>query len=333
MATLHKEFNDFNKKIRLTDSRRDSLVSSRNGIRKKIKDWFYDNKKNETMPKFHSQGSFSMNTTINPIPIYDEDNNKLVKYDIDDGVYFIEESDNRKNIDTYHNWIYEAVKDHTNQEPKRKTTCVRVIFSDGHHIDLPIYYKTTDTPELAHRSQDWIESDPKEFYEWFNNKAKKNKKIRKIVRYLKAWKNYREVKNTNLKLPSGFELTILVVNNFVDKDNDDTAFYETVKSIKNTLQNTFECLRPTTPKNENLFEEYSETRKNNFLDNLDSLLKACENAADESNFKEASKYYRSVFGDRFPYGKDEEQESKAQSIYNSFSKSDNKPKPYGEKWI
>ena len=81
MAVLHKEFINYNSSIKLTGSRKDSLRKSRKELRKKIRNWFKDNKEDELQPKFSGQGSFEMNSGVNPIPVYDEDDNKLLKYD------------------------------------------------------------------------------------------------------------------------------------------------------------------------------------------------------------------------------------------------------------
>ncbi|WP_461643968.1 cyclic GMP-AMP synthase DncV-like nucleotidyltransferase [Labilibaculum euxinus] len=332
MAVLHKEFTKYNKEIKLTPSRKESLKKSRKEIKKKIRKWFKDNKPDELQPKFHGQGSFEMNTGVNPIPEKDSENNTLLKYDLDFGVYFIEEDeeDNKQNIETWHNWVYKAVENHTAQSPIKKTTCIRVIFNDGHHLDLPIYYKVDNVIELAHKVKSWIESDPKEFYEWFNNL--KNEQLERIVRYLKAWKNFRELKNTNLKLPSGFELTILVANNYVEDDNDDKSFSETIRKMDAELNkaNGFKCLRPTTPKDEDVFANYSTSRKDNFLSTLKSLLNDLDRAKDEKNFKKASEILRNnQFGDRFPLGADKDEEEKSNNLGNSLGATLITPKPYG----
>lgn len=290
MAVLHKEYIKYNTEIKLNDSRKESLVKSRKELRKKVKKWFAEKKPDELQPKFGSQGSFEMNTTINPIPNYDEDGNKLLRYDLDDGIYFLEKEneDNRKSIQTWHDWVFESVDNHTFQDTIRKTTCIRVVFADGHHIDMPIYYKLDDAIELAHLSKSWIESDPKAFYEWFN--GLKNAQLERLVRYLKGWKDYREFHNSSLKLPSGFELTILAANNYVKDDNDDVAFRETVRAINTEMNKPsgFKCLRPTTPKDEDVFSSYSETRKTNFLNAISSLLSDLDRADKEKNFKKAS---------------------------------------------
>jgi hypothetical protein len=332
MAVLHKEFTEFNKKIRLSESRREMLKASRKDIKRKIRKWFKDNKPTELQPKFHGQGSFEMFTGINPIPMKDDDGNTLLKFDLDFGIYFIEkeEEDNKQTVETWHNWVYQSVEDHTSKKPVRKTTCIRVIYSDGHHIDLPIYYKHDDIIELAHKSKGWIESDPKEFYEWFNNI--KNAQLERIVRYFKAWKNYKEINNSNLKFPSGFELTILAANNYVEDDNDDKAFRETVRKIDTELNkpNGFKCLRPTTPKGEDVFYNYTISRKNNFLSTLKSLLNDLERAKDDKNFKKASEILRNNhFGDRFPLGADKDEEEKSNNLGKSLGAASITPKPYG----
>lgn len=332
MASLHQQYNRFNTQISLNKDKKASLITSRNSLKEKIKKYFKEEKSDELQPKFWEQGSFAMNTTVNPIPVKDEDDKTLLKYDLDLGIYFIEneDEDNRKNIDTWHNWVFNAVENHTNTAPPvRKNTCVRVIFNDGHHIDLPIYYVNDDKIELAHKNKGWIESDPKEFAEWFTNKAKENQQLRRIVRYLKAWKNYREIKNSNLRFPSGFALTILAVNNFSPNDRDDIALKETIEKIKETLDFNFECLRPTTPEGEDVFSNFSETRKNDFLNAIDCLLKDCQNALDEKNFKTASKYLRKHFGDRFPEGKDENEEAKSNRLSNALGAT-LASKPYAE---
>ncbi len=335
MATLHKYFAEFNTKIKLNNDKKDSLLKSRKSIKEKIIKYFKENKPNALQPTFKGQGSIEMNTTVNPIPIWDKEKEKyLYKYDLDYGVYFTEKDgeDNKKSIDTWHSWVYNAVDDHTNTPSNSKNTCVRVNFADGHHIDLPIYYAKDGKPYLAHKSKGWIESNPTEFTEWFNNEAKEKPNLRKIVRFLKAWKNHREIQNSNLKFPSGFALTILATNNFVDDDNLDICLLETVKKIKKELDNRFECKRPTTPKGEDLFADYSDTRKNDFLNALNSLITDLENAKEEKNYKKATEYIQNQFGERFPIGKDKDEDSSNKKLSSILGSSIIKPKPYANGW-
>lgn len=331
MAVLHKEFTAFNQKIKLTQKRKESLQASRKALRKTIRGWFIKNRPTELAPKFWGQGSFEMNTTVNPIPEYDEEGNKLLKYDLDDGIYFIEKEgeDTRRSIQSLHDDVYDAVQDHTKEDTIRKTTCVRVVFSDAHHIDLPIYYMDGDTPELAHRSQGWIESDPKAFIDWFNTQPDLHQ-LRRIVRYLKAWKNYKEHLRSDLKLPSGFQLSILAVEHYTPKDNDDEAFRLCVEAMSLALNRLggFQCLRPTTPEGEDVFADFSETRKKNFLNCLSNLVEACQKAKLEKNFKIASEYFINEFGDRFPKGEDKDDRIKSKELGGAMAGSGITHKPY-----
>ena len=308
MANNHTQFTTFNESIAISKAKKETLQGNRDTLREKIRKYFKDNKPNEIKPSFRSQGSFVMKTTVNPIPQWSEDEKKhLYKYDIDDGVYFIGQAEDKTSIGTYHDWIYDAVKDHTNKGAIDKTTCVRVLYSDGHHIDLPIYFKIKgdDTiPQLAHKSKDWIDSDPKAFFDWFNEKAKDKEQLRRIVRYLKAWRDYRHTQNSSTKMPSGFILTILAANNIsYSTDRDDIALKDTLINIQNAIDPSkggkFECYRPTIPTDEDLFSSYSDTKRDYFLSQLDSFVKSAKEAVEGSNPKESCEKWQKYFGDRF----------------------------------
>lgn len=312
MANSHEIFTEFNKIIRLNDSKRKSLKKSRKSLRDKIRKYFREEKPDEIKPKFTGQGSMPMDTIIEPIPREieeDGETKKVYYYDVDDGVYFIGEEENRRAIQTYHNWIVNAVDGHTNTPPLDKTTCVRVLFSDGHNIDLPIYFKCDDVPELAHKSKGWIDSDPKAFIEWFEGKIKDKEQLRRIVRYLKAWSDYRQFKRTEKKMPSGFILTILACNNYLENERDDVALKETLVLIQSALQSKFECLRPTAPEGENLLDGYN--HKDYFMECLQKLIDDAKSALEEKNPKKACEKWQKHFGDRLPchLAKDEEEKN------------------------
>lgn len=330
MAVLHKEFIEFDKKIKLTEAKKSDLKNSRKGLRKQIRAWFSENKSDEIQPKFHSQGSQQMNTGNNPIVVI-ENEEKLYPYDLDDGVYFIEkeEGNNRRTISEWHNWVHAAVENYTGKMPEKKDACIRVLFSDGHHIDLPIYYKKGDEIELAHKEDGWLEADPKAFYEWFNEH--KNTAIERITRLIKGWKNFQENNNSSLKLPSGFELSILVVDNYVEDDNLDDSFRLTLTSISEELEKPggFKCERPTTPDGENLFQSYSFERQSKFLEKLRCLVEDIEKAKKESNFKKATEILRDKqFGNRFPLGEDLDEKDKSKRFENCLVGAVVNPKPY-----
>lgn len=311
MANCNEHFDTYNSTIRLTDARRRSLKSSRKELRKKIRKWFTENKPDETKPKFSGQGSMAMDTIINPIPRKvkeaDEEKTKLY-YDVDDGIYFEgdEEIKNRKTPATYHNWIYQAVEGHTETDPIDKSTCVRTTFSDGHHIDNPIYYKKGNIPELAHKIKGYIDSDPRAFTEWFNNQADSNPQLRRLTRYGKGWLDNRDFSNVSKAMPSGLVISILFAENFVSRiDRDDIALKETLVNIQAKLQREFACRRPTTPIGENLLEGYSQ--KDYFMNCLSNFIEDAKKALEEKNIRKSTELWRKHLSDRFPLGEDKDE--------------------------
>ena len=296
----HKLFEKFNGDIRLTNSKREKLKNSRSALRDKINKFFEE--KSWGKPEFHSQGSFPLQTNLNPIRVK-EDGAIKEKYDMDDGVYFICPESDRKTPETYHNRIKKAVEGHAS-DVIDKNTCVRVVYADGHHIDLPAYWleDKDSTPQLAHKSEGFIDSDPVEFMGWVKEKISQTNstgQLRRIIRYLKAWKDYREYKNSSLKLPAGFILTILACNHYKENDRDDLALHDTVESIGNELDWNFVCYRPTTPEGEELLERYNADK---VLHELEVFAGDAQKAIDSNCEEEASKYWKKAFGDRFPVG-------------------------------
>jgi len=216
-------------------------------------------------------------------------------YDIDDGVYFEVETEPKESTSTFHKWIYDAVGDHTNNVID-KNPCVRVIYHDGHHVDLTIYYCIgTNHPFLAHKKNGWIMSDPQEFIAWFNGRLDFQKQLRRIVRYLKGWCDYKSLAAT-----TGLVLTILAAENYYEDDRDDIALLNTLKNIQSKLKSYFSCYRPTTPNTDDLLKNCSETDKNSFLNALDSFIKSGDQAIAEKNQKDACEKWEKHFGDRFP---------------------------------
>ena len=307
MANCHTLFIDFDNCITLNDSRKKSLKRSRKSIRDRIRNYFRDKMPNQKKPQFWSQGSFEMNISVNPIGRKETRNGEektVYKYDVDDGVYFIDEEDNRRYIQTYHNWIYEAVDGYTDEDPIDKNTCVRVLFHDGHNIDLPIYFLDDEadaTPELAHKAKGWIESDPREFVEWFNEKAEGKPQLCRLVRYLKAWSDYQNYNAGTRKMPSGLVMTIWAAENAVfATDRDDISLRDTLQAIKNKVdvEATYRCDRPTVPEGEDLLENYQ--YKNYFKERLGEFLESAKQACNETNQKEACLKWQKHLGPRFP---------------------------------
>lgn len=286
----HNLFLEFHSKIKLSKDKKEELTRNRIALKNKIVNYF--DEKDLKRPLFHPQGSFALNTICNPIEGND--------YDLDYGVYFICPRSEREEAQTYQNRVARAVKDHA-KDFKVKNTCVRVLYSDGHHIDLPCYWLAAmrGTPYLAHKAKGFVESNPKLFEDWVNERiAQSGGQLRKTIRYFKAWAEFR-AHEKGVKLPSGFILTILTCKNFSSNSQDDLAFLKTAKNIQDALLDDFSCDCPTSSTSENLLEKYS---KDSVLKELEVLIDCGENARKSTCEKEASKFWIKVFGGRFPLG-------------------------------
>lgn len=300
MANNHEQFVAFHDAIKANDSRIEKLKGNRKALRDRIRNYFKNNLEDEIQPKFYSQGSFAVGTILNPIV----DDDGLAAYDLDDGVYFIGESENDKHeIQWYHDKIYAAVDGHTDQKPNDKNACVRVNYADGHHIDLPIYFKVDgdEHPQLAHKKKPWTKQDAQEFNKWFEEQCSNKRYLREIVRFLKAWRDWMKY-DKSVDLPCGFILTILAANHYTENDASrwDVIMKDTLVSIHDELskEGHFKCKRPVSP-NEDLFEHYSETKKHTFLSRLKSFKEDAVRAVESKNQKEGCEKWQKYFGDRF----------------------------------
>lgn len=300
MANNHEQFVAFHETIKATDVRKKKLKANRKTLRDRIKKYFKDNLPDEIQPKFHSQGSFALDTILNPI----KDDDGLAAYDLDDGVYFIGESEEDKHeIQWYHDKVYAAVDGHTDQKPNDKKSCIRVNYADGHHVDLPMYFKVEGDahPQLAHKKKPWVEQDAKDFENWFREQCDRKTYLREIVRFLKAWREYMKAEK-GVDLPCGFILTILAANHYTENDSTrfDVIMKDTLVSMEDELSKDghFKCKRPVSPY-EDLFENYSDTKRNTFLSRLKSFREDAERAVNSKNQKEGCEKWQKNFGDRF----------------------------------
>ncbi|WP_235822720.1 CBASS cGAMP synthase [Cytobacillus massiliigabonensis] len=295
LAQCNDLFIEFDGKIKLKSEKKETLRTSRNALRKKIQNYF-ENTLKVTKPNFWGQGSYMMNTTIEPIE---------GEYDIDDGVYLKHLASKKEEewpvASTVHNWILKAVDGHTSTPPVNKNTCVRVIYKDDYHIDFPIYIKgdNAEHPKLAHKTKGWIDSDPKALTNWFNSEVtSKGEQLKRIVRYFKAWKDN---KKGDDKFPSGMVFTILATNHFVEgyEEDDDSAFIAIAKEIYDNLNDSFSLTRPVFP-DEELLDDWSETAKTNFLSKLSTLVTNGQKALEKDKLSDAADIWIKIFGDRFP---------------------------------
>ena len=296
MANLDSNFQEFFGELQITDTKRQKMIASHNNLRLKIKNHFKVNHP-EYNPSFYIQGSYKMGTTIRT---------KEDECDLDDGCYFIPKPD--VSAQTLQCWVKDAVEGTTDARPLHKNKCIRVQYTAGYHIDLPIYRKETDNnkehPELAIRDEGYKVSDPRELVIWFQGKKKDNYALVRLVSYLKAWTD-----TVRGFMPPGLAMTILASNNQKRHDGrDDIALRDTLKSLKTALCTCFTCIVPAPPY-DNLFESYDAERKQKFFDELNKFIEDADKAIEEKNKLKASILWQKHLGSRFPLSRDEDDEA------------------------
>lgn len=285
---LHTAFKKFDETIILSKSKADSILKSREAVRDKIRNYF-KNELHENQPRFKWQGSFAIHTALNPI-----NENEV---DIDDGLYLnnVDETDEftwptPKEI---HNTIMSALEGHTQDGYEDKTSCVRVIYKKNYHVDIPIYIMKNGHALLANKkTNEWEASDSKDFRDWYY-KTRKNDQTSRIVRYLKAWRDY---KNFDF---ASIELTILVAKHHVQNGDDSIALKETLAEICNVLTWSKRVDKPVSPF-EDLWGELSDSEKDSRIRKLEKLRSDVQTAINASSAHRASIILREQFGERFP---------------------------------
>jgi hypothetical protein len=308
MADCSEIFARFNSNISLRPFEKQYLRKARTSITTRIINNF---RTKPQIPKieFKPQGSYTMDTIIRPLN---------GEYDIDIGIYFAFPSNNIEDWpvpQSVSGWVVEAVKTHTSTPPENKTTCVRVTYkpvspgSDfGYHVDLPVYGKYTDwwaekyTVIGMNDERQWNQkSHPLAFTDWFNKQCLKNEKDKKqlirIVKYLKAWKDFQ---TKDIKMPSGMILTIIAAKNFQFDDRDDIALCKTLDLIYFNLWWGFWVIKPVEPGNDLVDSSiFPSRRKKFFMQKLEELRDDAQKALDSTSNSEAISIWQKHFGDRF----------------------------------
>lgn len=179
------------------------------------------------------QGSVAMSTVVQ-----NEEND----YDIDVAVVFDKSALGDKGAQAARNMVANALKRKTKQfiaEPEEKTSCVRVQYADGYHIDFAVYRREWDdwsqSYKYEHAGSDWTERELRGLTEWFKNQNNDSDgKLRKVVRLSKMFCKSRESwKN----MPSGLLQTVLCDEKLqTSYDRIDELLYYTMKEIVDRLE-------------------------------------------------------------------------------------------------
>lgn len=299
MANTNKQFQEFDINLSIPVSKKEKMANSREFARKQIESYFKKNQPDYPV-SFWIQGSHKNSLNIRT----EEDD-----CDQDDGVYIDRDPNDSVDGTTLQKWIFEALKDITNESTEHRKKCIRNNYKENnmgtYHIDYPSYYYQKDKmkhPLLTVKNELLEESDPQEFTEWLNKNTDEKGQLRRNIRYLKAWC---DSKSKEQKMLNGLTMTVLSVNNFVSVDNrDDESLYKTLLEIHKSLKSKWTCIMPATP-NDDLLRGYDQKVKDNFIKALSTLIDDAKKALDSQSNYEATKLWKKHLGHRFPLAPDD----------------------------
>lgn len=183
------------------------------------------------------QGSMAMHTIIQ---------NEEKDYDIDVAIIFDSEICSDKSALAMRKIVCESLEKKTKQfnaQPEIKTSCVRLHYEEGYHIDFAIYKKTIDTNtneiKYEHSGSNWSLRDVESVEQWFNDNNKDSDGLlRKIVRLSK------QLCSVRTNMPSGLIQTALCIECLYKDEKLDFAFYKTLQNIHNRLSTSTDITLP-----------------------------------------------------------------------------------------
>lgn len=251
----HSEMTNFHRdNVTLSNKQQGQMRTHRDAGRTRLENGLNEAKKPQ--PKeVRSQGSYQMRTMVQ-----DDDND----YDIDDGAYFA--SDDLKDdagVELTPKAARQRVCDalawdgRLKKEATVKNNCVRQVYAEGYHIDIPVYRivatKDENNDSVEHyelaSGDEWIRSDARAVTRWFNglvgelNSGESDgSQMRRVT---KLTKKFARRVGWKVEMTSGICITKLVVDHFqYSADRDDKALRETWKAIDNKLQKSTEIDHP-----------------------------------------------------------------------------------------
>ena len=288
MANCNDLFQQFLSKITISAEQRDNLQIGKDAIRERIQAYFSDVLKLQ-QPSFFLQGSYALKTMVRPLGTDD--------YDLDDGVY-LQHTGNDESTPTprtVSEWIVKAVDGHVKKEPVRLNNCVRVVYANGYHIDLPVYREINGEIHLGTLGEDqWIHSDAKAFNAWFHERLEATEQMRSCIKYLKAWKDFL---GCHLK---GIHITVLTGLNHVRvKDRDDESIVQTVDKMRLYIEEN-RAIRNPVDDEEDFLRDWSDSEISRAIRDLEWFSREASSALELTDGGKAAQEWQALFGDRFP---------------------------------
>ena len=238
MYDLSSKFNSFyNSHVVLSQAEQNKLHQKKDlniqRLKEGLKEYNEENHTSYSIVETSVQGSVAMSTVVQ-----NEDHD----YDIDVAIVFNKSVLGEKGALATRNMVANALRRKTKQfnaEPEVKTSCVRVKYADGYHIDFAIYRRSYDESGncwvYEHAGSDWTKRELKGLTNWFTTQNNASGgKLRKVIRLSKMFCKSR---SSWKSMPSGLIQTVLCDEKLQDSySRIDELFYYTMKEIVNRLE-------------------------------------------------------------------------------------------------
>ncbi|MCY1704280.1 nucleotidyltransferase domain-containing protein [Deinococcus sp. SL84] len=334
MADIQRQFETFIDTIKLSEEEttlREKREAVLNALDRGLKRDFA--KKNQTPPRYKhfNQGSYSLKTGIKPV----DDGSD---YDIDVGIVFAVDPDTyQDDPGIIKRWVRDALDGHTD-DIRIKTPCVTVTYKAGYHVDLAVYAKSDMdiSGELSlswgkefASEQSWQTNNPgelkRQIQETFGETERKQ--FRRVLRALKRWRDLTYKNATGHAAPVGVGLTIAgltmfkpQVDIFNDTQDDRLATEVFVRNLLNAFRDLcwsekdqkygrrLEVKVPFAPHSD-VFARINNNNMAKLEGYLKNLLANLEAARDAEKNTVACKHMRVSFGEDFPEGDDDQEDT------------------------
>ena len=324
MANVQTYFNKFHNTIQRSYDEGSILREKRDLLLRDIRDGLrrYFQDAGLRIPRFDdfNQGSYAMGTGIAPLPGED--------YDIDVGLIFHIPKENYSSVKVKQ-WVHNALQS-GNRTVEYKRPCVRVQYhragEESYHVDLAVYSESNSYWDnqtylakgflgSAPENQIWEIAEPKRWIETFQqnfqNREGDRNQFRRVIRFLKRWKDFKFRSDGNGRL-TGIAITACAFNWFQvgTRYNSYTgrSEYDDLTALKNLSQAIIDRFTwtgrmsvklPVQPGND-LFEKMSNKQMENFKDRLEMLRDSLTQVEWTVEPLTACQLLQNVFGDDFP---------------------------------
>jgi hypothetical protein len=304
MFNLHRELYKFHQDhVRLSSKQRQELAGYRDTNFSRLKDGL------DELAYFHpvrkcDQGSYAMHTT---------NQHPEGEFDIDVAIIFNKEDLPSSSLESRKR-IEKAMKEgggNFKKPPEARTNAVTVWYKEGHHVDLAIHRRSFDILDneiIEHAGVEWVERDPIEITDWFNNRVRElspsndgasveDGQMRRIVRLLKFFTKSRDSwQESGKTLPGGLIISTLVGGAVLygdqcycpDPHSDEKALFNTITAIHNKLDISTEVYNPVDRSQKLTYKDEYKNQVKRFKEKLGKALEWLEPLQDSKGDKEAT---------------------------------------------